>query len=144
VEWLGCSAPRTTNATLGLGARLRITAPLRLGRLVSLPTAREKARDPFPAKRAGPAVPLPGVAFTRDLFGLEAFCAHIHIFLILFWSILHIIKLTPQRLSAEPRNSTSADALTDALEVASRPKFASKEETRPPPVSRGSSPGVKG
>ena len=48
----------------------------------------------------------------------------------------HIIQLTPHELSAEPRNSASAEALA----VATRPKEASREKTRPPPVSRGYSP----
>jgi len=47
-----------------------------------------------------------------------------------------IIQMPPQKLSAEPRNSASAEALA----VARRPKEASREKTRPPPVSRGSSP----
>jgi len=50
--------------------------------------------------------------------------------------ISRVIQLTPQQQSAEPRNSASAEALA----VARRPKEASREKTRPPPVSRGSSP----
>jgi len=50
--------------------------------------------------------------------------------------ISHIFQLTPQQQSAEPRNSAGAEALA----VARRPKAASREKTRPPPVSRGSSP----
>jgi len=53
-----------------------------------------------------------------------------------FFYLSHIIQLTPQQQSAEPRNSASAEALT----VARRPKEASRGKTRPPPVSRGSSP----
>jgi len=49
--------------------------------------------------------------------------------------ISHIIQLT-QELSAEPKHSASAEALT----VARRPKEASREKTRPPPVSGGSFP----
>jgi len=49
---------------------------------------------------------------------------------ICFLSISHIIQLTPQELSVEPRNSASAEALA----VARRPKEASREKTRPPPV----------
>jgi len=45
----------------------------------------------------------------------------------------HIIQLTPQQQSAELRNSASAEELA----VARRPKEASREKTRPPPVSRG-------
>jgi len=40
--------------------------------------------------------------------------------------ISHIIQLTPQQQSAEPRNSASAEALA----VARRPKEASREKTR--------------
>jgi len=39
--------------------------------------------------------------------------------------ISHILQLTPQKLSAEPRNSASAEALA----VARRPKEASREKT---------------
>ena len=46
------------------------------------------------------------------------------------------MQLAPQQQSAEPRNSAGAEALA----VARRPKEASREKTRPPPVSRGSSP----
>jgi len=46
-----------------------------------------------------------------------------------------MIKLTPQELSAEPRNSAGVEALA----VARRPKEASREKTRPPPVPGGSS-----
>jgi len=53
-----------------------------------------------------------------------------------FWYISHIIQLTPQQQSAESRNSAGAEALA----VARRPKEASREKTRPPPVSRGASP----
>jgi len=45
--------------------------------------------------------------------------------------ISHTIQLTPQQLSAEPRNSASAEALA----VARRPKDTSNEKTRPPLVS---------
>ena len=38
--------------------------------------------------------------------------------------ISHIIQLTPQELSAQPRNSASAEALA----VARRPKEASREK----------------
>jgi len=48
-----------------------------------------------------------------------------------FCYISHIIQLTPQEQSAEPKNSARAKALT----VARRPKEASSEKTRPPPVS---------
>jgi len=51
-------------------------------------------------------------------------------------TFFYIIQLTPQQQSAEPRNSAGAEALA----VARRPKEASREKTRPPPVSRGSSP----
>ena len=44
--------------------------------------------------------------------------------------------LTPQQQSAESRNSAGAEALA----VARRPKEASREKTRPPPVLRGYSP----
>jgi len=54
----------------------------------------------------------------------------------IFFYISHIIQLTPQKLSAEPRKSASAEALA----VARRPNEAAREKTRPPPVSRGSSP----
>jgi len=57
-------------------------------------------------------------------------------FFIFFSYISHIILLTPQQQSAEPRNSASAETLA----VARRPKEASREKTRPPPVSRGVSP----
>ena len=43
---------------------------------------------------------------------------------------------TPQQQSAESRNSANAEALA----VTRRPKEASREKTRQPPVSRGSSP----
>jgi len=49
----------------------------------------------------------------------------------LFLYISHSIQLTPQKLSAEPRNSASAEALA----VARRAKEASRKKTRPPPVS---------
>ena len=54
----------------------------------------------------------------------------------LFLYISYIIQLLPQKLSAEPRHNASAEALA----VARRPKEASREKTRPPPVSRGSFP----
>jgi len=41
------------------------------------------------------------------------------------------MQLTPQELSADPKNTASAEALT----VARRPREASREKTRPPPVS---------
>jgi len=47
--------------------------------------------------------------------------------------ISHTIQLTFQQQSAEPRNRASAEALA----VARRSKEASREKTRPPPVSRG-------
>ena len=47
----------------------------------------------------------------------------------LFSLVSHIIQLTPQELSAEQRNSASAEALA----VVIRPKEASREKTRPPP-----------
>jgi len=50
--------------------------------------------------------------------------------------VSHVIQLTPQQQSAEPRNSAGAEALA----VARGPKEASGEKTRPPPVLRGSSP----
>ena len=56
--------------------------------------------------------------------------------LFLYFCVSHIIQLTPQQQSAEPRNSAGAEALI----VARRPNEASREKTRPPPVSRGSSP----
>ena len=40
--------------------------------------------------------------------------------------ISHVIQLTPQEQSAEPKDSASAEALT----VARRPKEASREKTR--------------
>jgi len=46
------------------------------------------------------------------------------------WYLSHITRLTPQHQSAEPRNSAGAEALA----VARRPKEASREKTRPPPV----------
>jgi len=46
--------------------------------------------------------------------------------------VSHIIQLTPQQQSAEQRNSAGAEALA----VAIRPKEASREKTRPPPVLR--------
>jgi len=58
------------------------------------------------------------------------------LFCLFFLYISHIIQLTPQELSAEPKNSASAEALA----VARRPEDASREKTRPPPVSRDSSP----
>jgi len=60
------------------------------------------------------------------------------VFLVFLCSLFisHIIQLTPQELSAEPKNSASAEMLT----VARRPKEASREKTRPPPVSGGSAP----
>jgi len=62
---------------------------------------------------------------------------HALLFLFSFLSYLSpIIQLTPQQQSAEPRNSASAEVLA----VARRPKEAAREKTRPPPVSRGSSP----
>jgi len=53
----------------------------------------------------------------------------------LFFWYISFIQLTPHKLRAKPRNSASAEALA----VARRPKEASSEKTRPPPVSRGSS-----
>jgi len=50
--------------------------------------------------------------------------------------ISHIIQLTSRQQSAESRNRAGAEALA----VARRPEEASRERTRPPPVSRGSSP----
>jgi len=69
-----------------------------------------------------------------DAFGVTGEDAHLPFFVLLY--ISHIIQLTPQELSAEPRNSASAEALP----VARRPREASREKTRPPPVSGGSSP----
>jgi len=57
-----------------------------------------------------------------------------YIYIFLFFS--HIRQLAPQQQSAEPRNIAGVEALA----VARRPKEASREKTRPPPVSRGSSP----
>jgi len=48
----------------------------------------------------------------------------------------HSIQFTPHQQSAEPIIRAGAEALS----VAIRPKEASREKTRPPPVSRGSSP----
>jgi len=45
-----------------------------------------------------------------------------------FFNISHIIQLTPQELSAEPRNSASAEALA----VVRRPKEASRETITEP------------
>jgi len=57
------------------------------------------------------------------------------LFFFFFWNIFLIFKLTPQQQSAESRNSAGAEALA----VARRPKEETREKTRPPPVSRGSS-----
>jgi len=64
-------------------------------------------------------------------------CCSCHVFVCdLFFSFSsHVIQLTPQQQSAEPRNRAG----TEALAVARRLKEASREKTRPPPVSRGSS-----
>ena len=56
--------------------------------------------------------------------------------LFLFLYLSHILQLTPQQQGAEPRNSAGAEALA----VARRPKETSREKTRTPWVSRGSSP----
>ena len=52
--------------------------------------------------------------------------------LAIFFASLHIIQLTPHQLSAELNNRLGAKGASAWL---LRQKIASKEETRPPPVS---------
>jgi len=70
----------------------------------------------------------PAAAGIRRFFSLELFFS--------FFCISHIIQLTPQQQSAESRNNAGASALA----VAKDQKRHRGRTTRPPPVSRGSSP----
>jgi len=76
---------------------------------------------------------------------LHLYIAH---YIYIYMLTLHIIQLTPKKLSAELQNCPRVTWAPDIprrqrrQRVASRPTVASKEKTRPPPVSGGSSPWV--